>query len=101
MKKLYVGLLVIILCGTIPAALVAGEIEETTISGDAKELMGLFAGINWVKKSTDKIKNLKNFLTNSDFEFLIWFLVQKIRLLRVPLGRELLHVHPGKKDRGQ
>lgn len=34
MKKLYAGLLVIILCGTIPVALVAGEIEETIIRGD-------------------------------------------------------------------
>jgi len=67
MKKLYAGLLAIILCGTISVALVAGEIEETIISGDANGLRGLVAGIIYSKKNPNR-KKLKDFLLDLDFD---------------------------------
>ena len=64
MKKLYVGLLAIILCGTIPVLLVAGEIEK--IRGDANGLRGLLVGIYRSQRILTEGMDLEKFL--KDFE---------------------------------
>ena len=68
MKKLYAGLLAIILCGTMPVALVAGEIEKTIISGDANRLRGMLIGIIYAGGSSKGL-SLKNLLLDSDSDF--------------------------------
>ncbi len=70
MKKLYAGLLSIILCGIISVVQAAEEEEKTRIRGDINRLKGMLVGLERAGQGTIVETNLKDLLKNfhSDVE---------------------------------